>query len=150
MSLAGCVDHLVFPSVLSADTSTSLIQSIRNGATDLFYELIRPHERNIYLTALAITGNHADAEESDKWAGQRQGGFKPFIPEKVRFGRAHWWLFRMNLLPTRPPHSRKNSLAFSLAANWSSVGTHWHLTAASFQALLDPYKISLPRKEMDR
>ncbi len=63
MGMAGCVDHLVFPSVLSADTSTSLIQSIRNGATDLFYELIRPHERNIYLTALAITGNHADAEE---------------------------------------------------------------------------------------
>src|SRR5256714_3263338 len=63
MGMAGCVDHLVFPSVLSADTSTSLIQSIRNGATDLFYELIRPHERNIYLTALAITGSHADAEE---------------------------------------------------------------------------------------
>ena len=63
MNLAECVEGPAFPSVLTADTSTSLIQSIRNGATDLFYELIRPHERNTYLTALAITGNHADAEE---------------------------------------------------------------------------------------
>ena len=30
---------------------------------DNFYELIRPHERNLYLTVFAVTGNHADAEE---------------------------------------------------------------------------------------
>ena len=28
-----------------------------------FYDLIRPHERNLYLTVFAVTGNHADAEE---------------------------------------------------------------------------------------
>ncbi len=31
--------------------------------TDAFYELVRPHERGIYLAALSIVNNEADAEE---------------------------------------------------------------------------------------
>ncbi len=40
-----------------------LMQRIRNGETDLFYELIRPYERAVFLTAASILGNDADAEE---------------------------------------------------------------------------------------
>jgi RNA polymerase sigma-70 factor (ECF subfamily) len=40
-----------------------LMQRIRNGETDLFYELVRPYERVVFLSAASILGNDADAEE---------------------------------------------------------------------------------------
>jgi|SRR5579863_5153979 len=40
-----------------------LIQRIRNGEHELFYELIRPYERRVYSTAFAIVRNPADAED---------------------------------------------------------------------------------------
>ena len=40
-----------------------LIQRIRNGEHDLFYELIRPYERRVYAAAFAILRNEADAED---------------------------------------------------------------------------------------
>jgi len=36
---------------------------LRLNDRESFYDLIRPHERNLYLTVYAVTGNHADAEE---------------------------------------------------------------------------------------
>ena len=38
-----------------------LIQRIRNGEHDLFYELIQPYERRVYAAAFAILRNEADA-----------------------------------------------------------------------------------------
>src|ERR1700689_846804 len=40
-----------------------LIQRIRNGEHDFFYELIRPYERRVYAAAFAILRNEADAED---------------------------------------------------------------------------------------
>ena len=40
-----------------------LIRRIRDGEQELFYELVRPYERRIYSTALAILRNEADAED---------------------------------------------------------------------------------------
>ena len=40
-----------------------LIQRIRNGEHDLFYELIQPYERRVYAAAFAILRNEADAED---------------------------------------------------------------------------------------
>lgn len=40
-----------------------LMQRVRNGETDLFYELARPYERAVFLAAASILGNDADAEE---------------------------------------------------------------------------------------
>ncbi len=40
-----------------------LIRRIRDGEQHLFYELIRPYERRVYATALAILRNPADAED---------------------------------------------------------------------------------------
>jgi RNA polymerase sigma-70 factor (ECF subfamily) len=42
---------------------TALIQRIRNGDHDCFYELIRPYERRVYATAFGVLHNAADAEE---------------------------------------------------------------------------------------
>jgi len=41
-----------------------LIQRIRGGEHDLFYELIRPYERRAYSAAFAILRNEADAEDA--------------------------------------------------------------------------------------
>lgn len=41
----------------------ALIQRVRDGESDLFYELIRPYERRVYSAALAILRNPADAED---------------------------------------------------------------------------------------
>src|SRR5271155_3784946 len=40
-----------------------LIERIRRGERELFAELIRPYERRVYVTALAILQNDADAQE---------------------------------------------------------------------------------------
>ena len=45
------------------ESEYSLVERVRNGDHDVFYELVRPHERGIYLSALAILRNEADAEE---------------------------------------------------------------------------------------
>jgi RNA polymerase sigma-70 factor (ECF subfamily) len=42
----------------------ALIQRIRDGEHDLFYELVRPYERRVYAAALAILRNPADAEDA--------------------------------------------------------------------------------------
>jgi RNA polymerase sigma-70 factor (ECF subfamily) len=41
-----------------------LIERIRNGEKNLFYDLIRPHERSIFYAAVSILGNDADAEDA--------------------------------------------------------------------------------------
>lgn len=41
-----------------------LIERIKNGEKELFYELIRPYERRVYLMAFTILRNEADAEEA--------------------------------------------------------------------------------------
>ena len=40
-----------------------LIKSVCNGEREAFYELVRPYERMIYATAIAVLKNPADAEE---------------------------------------------------------------------------------------
>jgi RNA polymerase sigma-70 factor (ECF subfamily) len=41
----------------------SLIARVQAGQPDAFYELVRPYERAVFLSALSITRNDADAEE---------------------------------------------------------------------------------------
>src|SRR5271168_1374683 len=48
---------------LSKESELELIQRIVMGEKDLFHELIRPHERSMYLTAYSVLQNAADAED---------------------------------------------------------------------------------------
>ena len=41
-----------------------LMQRVIAGETELFYELIRPYERGVFLAAASILGNDADAEDA--------------------------------------------------------------------------------------
>ena len=48
---------------LQSESEAELLARVRAGEPDAFYELVRPCERGIYLTALSIVNNEADAEE---------------------------------------------------------------------------------------
>lgn len=41
-----------------------LIEQVLAGQRDVFYELIQPYERGVFLAAASILGNHADAEDA--------------------------------------------------------------------------------------
>lgn len=41
-----------------------MIERVLAGEKDLFYELIRPYERGVFLSAASILGNDADAEDA--------------------------------------------------------------------------------------
>jgi RNA polymerase sigma-70 factor (ECF subfamily) len=51
------------PSALKSATERNLMRRVLNGETDLFYDLIHPYERAVFLAAASILGNDADAEE---------------------------------------------------------------------------------------
>jgi RNA polymerase sigma-70 factor (ECF subfamily) len=44
-------------------SETEIIAAILAGETQLYHELIRPHERSVYLMALSYMKNEADAED---------------------------------------------------------------------------------------
>jgi RNA polymerase sigma-70 factor, ECF subfamily len=48
---------------IEPEIEAALIERVRGGEHEAFYDLVRPHERGIYLAALSILNNDADAEE---------------------------------------------------------------------------------------
>jgi RNA polymerase sigma-70 factor, ECF subfamily len=48
----------------SLDPEIALIERVCSGETQLFYELISPYERCVYLAAVSVLKNEADAEEA--------------------------------------------------------------------------------------
>ena len=51
------------PVVAPDNSEAILLERVRGGEHEAFYELVRPHERTIYAMAFSIVGNEADAEE---------------------------------------------------------------------------------------
>ena len=41
----------------------TLIQRVQNGDSDAFFDLVRPYERAVFLAALSLVKNDADAED---------------------------------------------------------------------------------------
>src|SRR5258706_2966310 len=48
---------------IQPEAEADLIARVCGGEHEAFYELVRPHERGIYMAALSILNNDADAEE---------------------------------------------------------------------------------------
>jgi RNA polymerase sigma-70 factor, ECF subfamily len=51
------------PPDAASEAEQQLIHRVLRGEKECFYDLIRPHERRVYLAAFAILHNEADAEE---------------------------------------------------------------------------------------
>jgi len=45
------------------DAEIALIERVCSGETQLFYELISPYERRVYVAAVSVLQNEADAEK---------------------------------------------------------------------------------------
>jgi RNA polymerase sigma-70 factor (ECF subfamily) len=52
------------PETQLAHAESTLIDRIRSGEKELFHELVRPHERSVYLVAYSILRNPTDAEDA--------------------------------------------------------------------------------------
>src|SRR5258708_2345908 len=48
----------------TSDAEIALIERVCSGETQLFYELISPYERRVYVAAVSVLQNEADAEEA--------------------------------------------------------------------------------------
>lgn len=77
---------------------TELIRRICAGEKELYYELIRPYERSVFLTALAVTRNEADAEDAAQEAFLNAFRALPSFRFEARFST---WLERIALNEAR-------------------------------------------------
>jgi RNA polymerase sigma-70 factor, ECF subfamily len=62
MTVAKDSQHATNRKGLTPDESQLIAQTL-SGATEAFYELIRPHERSVYVAAFSILRNSAEAED---------------------------------------------------------------------------------------
>lgn len=71
---------------------SQLIERIRGGERELFYELVRPHERAVYLVAYSVLKNEADAEDV-----AQEAILKAFraLPEFRGDSRFQHWLIKI-------------------------------------------------------
>jgi RNA polymerase sigma-70 factor, ECF subfamily len=51
------------PNILEQEREAALIAAILGGEREKFHDLIRPYERQVYLTALALIKNETEAED---------------------------------------------------------------------------------------
>jgi RNA polymerase sigma-70 factor, ECF subfamily len=70
----------------------SLIARVQDGDADAFYELVRPYERAVFLAALSILKNDADAEEVAQEAVLK--AFKA-LPRFRREAKFSTWLIQI-------------------------------------------------------
>lgn len=84
----------------------TLIQRIREGEQDLFYELIRPYERRLYSAAFAILRNQADAEDA-----AQEGMLKAFkhIRQFRAEARFSTWLIQITVNEARMRRRREHA-----------------------------------------
>jgi RNA polymerase sigma-70 factor (ECF subfamily) len=61
---SGCVSDGATTMQMPANGAESrLIERVRSGDNEAFYELVHPHERSVFLAAMSILRNESDAEE---------------------------------------------------------------------------------------
>ncbi len=61
---SGCVSDVATTMQMPANGAESrLIERVRSGDNEAFYDLVHPHERSVFLAALSILRNESDAEE---------------------------------------------------------------------------------------
>ena len=82
-----------------------MIEEVLGGQTETFHELIRPYERSVYLMALSLLKNEAEAEDAAQEAFIKAYRALPQFRGESAF---YTWLYR---------------IAINTARNWlSSVG----------------------------
>jgi RNA polymerase sigma-70 factor (ECF subfamily) len=86
-------------------TEAEMIAAILAGDTQLYHELIRPYERNVYLMALSYMKNEADAEDVAQEAFVK--AFKSLASFRAE-ARFSTWLISITLNEARSRLRRKS------------------------------------------
>ena len=84
-----------------------IIAAIVRGETRLFHDLIRPHERSVYMVALSLLQNEADAEDA------AQEAFLNAFRNLSKFraeSRFSTWLIRIALNEARSKRRQKKAM----------------------------------------
>ena len=84
----------------------ALIQRIRDGEPELFYELIRPYEGRVYAAAFAILRNEADAEDAAQEAVLK--AFKNLRQFRAE-ARFSTWLTQITINEARMRRRKENA-----------------------------------------
>jgi RNA polymerase sigma-70 factor (ECF subfamily) len=90
----------------SRETEYALIQRIVHGEKELFYQLVRPYERRVYVMAFAILRNEADAQDAAQDALFKAFKHLAQFRSEARFST---WLIQVTLNEARM-RLRKNHL----------------------------------------
>ena len=75
-----------------------LMQRVLNGEPNLFYELIKPYERAVFIASVSIVGNDADAEEVAQEAVLK--GFK-YLSQFRQEAKFSTWLIQITINEAR-------------------------------------------------
>ena len=83
-----------------------LIARIRNGESSLFAELVKPYERRVYVTALALLRNEADAQDV-----AQEAILKAFIHLRQFRGESRFstWLIQITVNEARMRQRRQHA-----------------------------------------
>lgn len=80
------------------DAEAALLDRVLAGERECFYELIRPYERAIFMTAMSICRNEADAEEIAQEAMLRALTALPSFRRESKFST---WLIQITINEAR-------------------------------------------------
>ena len=82
------------PGFLAAAAELLLIERVQNGDSEAFYDLVRPHERGVFLAAFSILRNEADAEEAAQEAILKAFQNLPRFRREAKFST---WLIQITI-----------------------------------------------------
>ena len=86
-----------------------LITRIRNGESSLFAELVKPYERRVYVTALALLRNEADAEDVSQEAILKAFTYLRQFRGESRFST---WLIQITVNEARMRQRKRHAELF--------------------------------------
>ena len=98
----------------------SLIAGILAGDTQLYHDLIRPYERTVFITALSVLKNEADAEEVTQEAFLKAFRSISTFRAESKFGT---WLISIVLNEARARLRRQAIVPMQSIDDTSGVGT---------------------------
>ena len=97
------------PADASDESEQSLVARIRNGESSLFAALVKPYERRVYVAALALLRNEADAQDA-----AQEAILKAFTHLRQFRGESRFstWLIQITVNEARMRRRRQHSELF--------------------------------------
>jgi RNA polymerase sigma-70 factor (ECF subfamily) len=123
----------------------TLIARIRNGETSLFATLVKPYERRVYMTALALLRNQADAEDVAQEAILKAFTHLNQFRGESRFST---WLIQITVNEARMRQRKQHAELFEPIADAPGQGEEGAYTPRDFADWREIPSEALERSEL--